>query len=39
MLNDNDRRSMIKSFNLTTEIEMLKRLEFDSRQELDGLKK
>jgi hypothetical protein len=38
MLNDKDRRFMIKRSNLTTEIEMLKRLEFDSSQELDGLK-
>jgi hypothetical protein len=30
---------MIKRFNLTTEIEMFKRLEFDSLQELNGLKK
>jgi hypothetical protein len=30
---------MIKRSNLTAEIEMLKRQEFDNRQELDGLKK
>jgi hypothetical protein len=30
MLNDKDRRFMIKRINLTAEIEMLKRLEFDS---------
>jgi hypothetical protein len=30
---------IIKMFNLTAEIEMLKKLEFDSWQELDGLKK
>jgi hypothetical protein len=30
MLNDKDRRFMINRFNLTTEIEMLKGLEFDS---------
>jgi hypothetical protein len=39
MLNDKEWRSMIKRSNLTTEFEMLKRLEFDSWQELDGLKK
>jgi hypothetical protein len=39
MLNDKDWRSMIKMFNLTAEIEMLKMLEFDSWQELNGLKK
>jgi hypothetical protein len=30
---------IIKMFNLTAKIEMLKKLEFDSWQELDGLKK
>jgi hypothetical protein len=30
---------IIKMFNLTAEIEMLKKLEFDNWQELDGLKK
>jgi hypothetical protein len=39
MLNDKDWRSMIKRFNLTVEIEMLKRLEFDGWQESDVLKK
>jgi hypothetical protein len=39
MLNDKDWRSMIKRSNLTAEIEMLKRLEFGSWQESNGLKK
>jgi hypothetical protein len=32
-------KMIIKRFNLAAEIEMLKKLEFDNWQELDGLKK